>query len=137
FESAKAYSLLVNALLQKRDYIASMALLIQWLSKAETVGLESGRHNLYDQLRNWMSEAAQHIEPEGRWTAFRRLFDYLEANAGTYWIVPSNATLDLDLDDVDDDLDLDEYFDGNDEDDAEDEEDAEGGLFSSAYEEFK
>ncbi len=135
FESAKAFSLLVSALLHKRDHIASMALLIQWLSKAETVGLESGPHNIFDQLRNWMQAATERLPHEERWPVLKRFFDYLEANAGIYWNVPSNASLDLDLEDVDEDLDLDEYFDGLDDPDEAEGEDS--GLFGSAYDEFK
>ncbi|MGE3317637.1 MAG: hypothetical protein AB7O26_21205, partial [Planctomycetaceae bacterium] len=39
FESPKAYSLVIDALLRKRDLVASMGLLVQWMSTANEVGL--------------------------------------------------------------------------------------------------
>ena len=39
FESAKAYALVVKALLQKDDSVAALGLLMQWLSEADETGL--------------------------------------------------------------------------------------------------
>ena len=85
FESAKSYALVVEALLKKRDQIASMGLLMQWLSEAETVGLESGPYSIHPLLIDWMNVA---IEAGGDLSSVRRMFDYLEANAGEFWQVP-------------------------------------------------
>ncbi len=34
FESPKAYSLVIEALLERRDFVGGMALLVYWLSQA-------------------------------------------------------------------------------------------------------
>jgi hypothetical protein len=88
FQSAKAYAQVVEALLARRDHIASMGLLMQWLSEAETVGLESGPYSLNRLLVRWMqlvTDRSQAGSGEERWRTLRRLFDYLEANAGEFW----------------------------------------------------
>ena len=133
FSSAKAYALVVETLLEKQDHVAAMGLLMQWLSQADQVGLESGPHSIHALLIEWMhlvtadkgaegqkgkgaegqrdkgakEQRDEGIEKEssGRtdesdpstvspaaaddpWPTVRRLFDYLEANAGEYWSVP-------------------------------------------------
>ncbi|MBT6155663.1 MAG: hypothetical protein HOK71_16755 [Planctomycetaceae bacterium] len=92
FRAVKSYALVVNALLDRRDHVAAMGLLVQWLSEVETVGMENGPHSLYSMLLRWMKVV---VAPEGErmddadiWLAIRRMFDYLEANAGEYWSVP-------------------------------------------------
>lgn len=141
FESAKAYSLLVTALLGKQDYIAARALCIHWLSEAETIGLESGPHSIHDQLRNWIQAVTQNVPPEERWPLISQFFDYIEVNADIYWDVPSNESLDLDLDEIDEEFDIDELldaqisdelFDDDDDDEPEDQE----SLFETAFEDI-
>jgi hypothetical protein len=96
FESARAYALVVDVLLRRQDYVAAMGLLIQWLSDAESVGLESEGYSFHALLLRWM-QGLMGTEPaagavasaEDCWPAIRRLFDFLEANAGAYWSVPT------------------------------------------------
>ncbi len=92
FTSAKSYALVVKALLEKQDFVAAMALLMQWLSQNEEVGIESGGHSLTLLLTEWMMRVTE--APEGaavpdQWPLIRRLFAYLEVNAGDFWTVPS------------------------------------------------
>ncbi len=47
FTSPKAYSLVVDALLEKRDFIAAMALLMQWLSQADRLPLQQGEYSFH------------------------------------------------------------------------------------------
>ncbi|HVW02941.1 MAG TPA: hypothetical protein VHB77_21455 [Planctomycetaceae bacterium] len=47
FESGKSYALVLEALLRKRDSVAAMGLLMQWLSNAEDVGLEAGPYSFH------------------------------------------------------------------------------------------
>ncbi|HEV8070509.1 MAG TPA: hypothetical protein VGP76_22535 [Planctomycetaceae bacterium] len=96
FESARAYALVVDVLLRRQDYVAAMGLLIQWLSDAESVGLESEGYSFHALLLRWMhglmgTELADGTaaSAEDSWPAIRRLFDFLEANAGAYWSVPT------------------------------------------------
>jgi hypothetical protein len=101
FRSPKAFALVVDALLRKGDYRASMALLMNWLSQAEQVPLEDPEHAFHPLALRWMlgvtggladagnggRPAAQ--EPGASWPLIAKFFDYLEANAEDYWEVPS------------------------------------------------
>jgi hypothetical protein len=99
FESARAYALVVDVLLRRQDFVAAMGLLIQWLSDGENVGLESEGYSFHALLLRWMhgllgsEPTAGAVVPtrEDCWPAIRRLFDFLEANAGPYWTVPTLA----------------------------------------------
>jgi hypothetical protein len=91
FQSAGAYARVVDALLQRGDTVAAMGLLMQWLSCAEEVGLEHGMESMHVLLPRWLQQVLhQHEGQEGgeTWTSVRRLFDFLEANAGEFWQVP-------------------------------------------------
>jgi len=54
FQSAKAFALVVDALLRKRDYRAAMALLMNWLGQAEQVPLEDGDYSFHGLALRWM-----------------------------------------------------------------------------------
>ena len=94
FESAKAYAQVVSTLLDKGDHLASMGLLIQWLSESETAGLESGSFSIFSLLMRWMNQVAGVDASDAgsetdNWPIIRRMFDYLEANAGEFWQAPT------------------------------------------------
>ena len=91
FESAHAYAQVVVALLDKHDHVAAMGLLMQWLSQVDEVGLESPDDSLFSLLLRWMRLVTGDESPlasEERTAAILRMFDYLEANAEDFWIVP-------------------------------------------------
>ena len=134
FHSPKAYALVVEALLEQRDLVASMALLIQWLSQAEQIPLAEESHSLDRLAVRWMrllwrAEPAgppasdtgrqEVLPPHKRWELTRKFFDYVEANAGEYWEVPQ--------------LELGQTPEGAEPPDQQ-APDEEGGLFSAAYE---
>ena len=54
FDSARAYDLVIDALLEKGDFVASMALLIRWISEAESAGLSSGERSFGDVAVDWL-----------------------------------------------------------------------------------
>ena len=96
FDSPRAYAAVIRALLQHGDRVAAMALLIHWVGQAERVGLEQGEDSFHELALVWLSNVfQQRHEDEGEtpvsdaWNEFRRLFDYIEANADTYWDVPN------------------------------------------------
>jgi hypothetical protein len=139
FQSAKAYALVVDALLERGDLVAAMALLMQWLNQAEFVGLESGPYSIMSRLTKWMqlaladSPVGSRQSLEDLQKLISRMFAFLEANAGEYWNVPTlgdaigvkptpkeEATAAMAEDDLEGDLD--------DDDDDED-------LFAAAYDE--
>lgn len=148
FTTAKSYALVVKALLEKEDYVAAMALLMQWLSQNEEVGSESGSYSLHALLTEWMtkvtSEPTDGSPQPDRWPVIRRFFAYLEVNAGEFWEVPVIDGLTDDLpkkkkkpkppeESLDDFADLDESDGGLLDPDDEDDED---NPFRNAYEDF-
>jgi hypothetical protein len=93
FHSPKAFALVVNALLHKRDFRSASALLITWLSQAEQIPLVEGDHSFHQLVMRWMlGVCLAAAETETAAASARDLiikfFDYLEANAEEYWQVP-------------------------------------------------
>ncbi|MGA2616634.1 MAG: hypothetical protein ABSF26_03430 [Thermoguttaceae bacterium] len=96
FRAPKAYALVVDALLEQHDPVASMALLVQWLSQAEHIPLVEENYSFHDLSIDWMEQLwAEEGEPgrhsrttEDRWALTRKFLDYLEANAEAYGEVP-------------------------------------------------
>ena len=96
FDSPKAYALVIDSLLDRKDYVASMALLMHWLSQAESIGLERSDSSFHDLAERWFGEvtslsAEEAASPEKAlpaWDSSRKFVDYLEANADKFWQVP-------------------------------------------------
>jgi len=141
FRSGKAFAGVVEALLAKGDHLAAMSLLVQWLSVSEEVGIESGPFSIHAQLIDWINNLT--VDSDGRfkrpadWISIRRLFDFLEANAGEYWNVPTLESGGLShssrsADDMNGERPLDEWHTGVE--DGEWIEDEEDKLFGAAYE---
>ena len=95
FDSPKAYALVIEALLDRGDYVASMALLMHWLGQADQIGLERADASFHDLAERWFGEmtlagrprsgaitAAKRAQSAG--TPARKFLDYLEANAEAY-----------------------------------------------------
>ncbi|MEO2011711.1 MAG: hypothetical protein ABGX22_23770 [Pirellulaceae bacterium] len=90
FDSPDAYGLVVDALLQRGDFVASMALLTHWLSQASRLRLEQGENSFYALCERWLFQLSR---ADGdllwkRWEDVRKFFDYLEPNAADYWHAP-------------------------------------------------
>ena len=91
FDSPKAYVLVIDALLKHGDYVASLGLLVHWLSQAETIPLEQADCSFHELAVRWMVEVTTRDDngEAGRsWELARKFIDYLEANADSYWHVP-------------------------------------------------
>jgi hypothetical protein len=96
FRSAKAYALVVDALLEQRSPVASMALLVQWLSQADQIPLAEEDYSFHNLALDWMQDLWDDLDdaesdrqtPPQRWALARKFLDYLEANAEEYWEVP-------------------------------------------------
>ena len=95
FRSPKAYALVVDALLEHRDPVAAMALLVQWLSQSDEIPLVEETYSFHDLTLDWMAELwnaaggqSADAPPPDRWALTRKFFDYLEANAEQDWQVP-------------------------------------------------
>jgi len=149
FRTAKAYALVVEALLEQGDPTAAMALLVQWLARTEEAALYGDGYSFHELAVGWMEgvlpprgdtphPAHEPIDmpDEQRWPLARKLLDFIEANADEYWEVPRfefgeviNGYEDLSDEELEQ---LDEM--GAEEDYADDEDDEDDGLFSAAYE---
>jgi hypothetical protein len=96
FDSAKAYALVIETLLERGDYVATMALLVHWLSQADEIGLAQADVSWHELAERWFGETASlaDVDPADaaagrrRWDAARKFLDYLEANAESYWQPP-------------------------------------------------
>jgi hypothetical protein len=94
FQSAHAFGPVVDALLGKDDDVASFALMMQWLSQLDDAGTEGPQHSLLGLLIRWMKLVTRQAPPDAAGVAnllakIRRLFAYMEANAGEAWGVPT------------------------------------------------
>ncbi len=151
FKSPKAFVLLGEALLEQEDPVASMALMMHWLSQSEEIPLTEGDYSFHSIALRWMElvwdhdgekkeisgdppASAQKGKPSAlpettdtRWKLTPKFFDFLEANADHYWEVPE---LELEFET--------EYF-IEEEEEMEGEEEEEDGidpLYRSAYEDM-
>ena len=105
FDSPKAYALVVETLLEKKDFVSAMSLLVHWLNQAPQVALEDRDCSFHALAQSFVRAVVRHglttatIEPAAAcgepppttptpWARLRKFFDYLEANADEYWLVP-------------------------------------------------
>ena len=95
FDSPRAFSLVIEALLERHDFVASMALLIRWLNQADHVPLERADSSFHELAQQWLlsllNDAQPNVSgsaPQSRGDLVRKFFDFLEANAEEYWDVP-------------------------------------------------
>ena len=101
FDSPRAYSLVISALLERHDFLPSMALLIHWLGNASEIGLRQGGNSLPRLAERWLmklrgqftEEPSDVAVPAGCeateiWPLARKCFDFLEANAEDFWSAP-------------------------------------------------
>ncbi len=103
FATSPSYALVVEALLDKRDYVASMALLVEWLSRAGDLTLEESDSSFHVLALRWLREMGRRHQPprkpdqgpasadelaEARWNLARKFLDFVEANAEEWWQPP-------------------------------------------------
>ncbi|QDV65834.1 hypothetical protein [Crateriforma conspicua] len=104
FDSPRAYTLVISALLERMDFVPAMALLVHWLGRADEIGLSQGGSSLPRLSERWLlrvrgqqtattdvdgsdTDTAEDSTPPD-WALVRKLFDYYEANAEQYWSAP-------------------------------------------------
>lgn len=132
FDSPKAFQLVVEALMEKGDQVASRALLMQWLSQASRISLEDGDSSFHRLAVRWMNNMQSAHDTSESWPIARKFFDYLEANAEEFWLVPK-----LDLGGTGSETlaeSLEDLFHGGELEDEDEDEDEE--LFGAAYDEM-
>ncbi|MCC7474973.1 MAG: hypothetical protein IT425_06225 [Pirellulales bacterium] len=91
FDSPKAFQLVVEALLERGDRVASMALMLQWISQAEFTPLEDGDASFHPLALRWLQAVEEHENTSGtdQWPLVAKFFQHLEASADAYWRVPT------------------------------------------------
>ncbi len=89
FTSSAAFAQVIEALLLQRDWRASLALLIAWLSEAENASLEEGTVSFHELARQWLDGVMTTDEAT---TLVARFFSLTEANAEALWDVPDVPT---------------------------------------------
>ena len=145
FDSPRAYALVISALLDRKDFVPAMSLLVHWLGNADRVGLRLGGSSLPRLAERWLLRLRLSLESDEEifsapafrqtcekdtqsiWPLVRKFFDYFEANAEDFWSAPV-FTLDQSPEQSRDrDWDLELLA-------ADDSDDDESGLFDAAYE---
>lgn len=110
FDSPKAFQLVVEALLERGDRVASMALMLQWVSQVEYTPLEDGDASFHPLALRWLRivEDYENSSHTDQWPLVSKFFQHLEASADHYWQVPEfELTSDAAADEEDEDDDLD------------------------------
>lgn len=89
-QSAASYVLLVETLLQHRDTTAAMALLVDWASRADEVGLGVGEQSFQVMALRWFQTIwTEQKDIKDRWKWTQKFIDYLEANCESLFRVPN------------------------------------------------
>jgi hypothetical protein len=93
FDSPKAFQLVVEALLERGDQVASMALMLQWVSQVEYTPLEDGDASFHSLSLRWLRAVEAHQSSSGpdQWPLVAKFLQHLEASAEAYWHVPKFA----------------------------------------------
>lgn len=157
FDSPKAFQLVVEALLERGDRVASMALMLQWVSQVEYTPLEDGDASFHPLALRWLRTVEEFENTSGtdQWPLVAKFIQHLEASAEVYWQVPefelaSNARVVEDdeddageesLDESDDEMSHDalaelDSADGDEDEDNWDEDDEPEELYGAAYEDM-
>ncbi len=90
FRTAPAFAQVIEALLARGDYPAAMALLMTWLSEADTVPLQDPSASFVRLAFRWLRGVTSPDTPVNgeRGALVRRFIELLEANADDRWQVP-------------------------------------------------
>ncbi|WDI44249.1 hypothetical protein [Bremerella sp. P1] len=96
FDSPKAYGLVIQALLERNDFVTTMALLMNWLEQADEIPLHHLDTSYFSIATQWILTLQKHREtladtPENQaetWQMLQRFMDFQEANAGIFSQVP-------------------------------------------------
>lgn len=93
FDSSKAFQLVIEALLDHGDAIASRALMMQWVDQRDRTPLDDGEVSLRPLAFRWLAAVEHEQEETGvdQWPEVVKFFAYLEANAEEYWEAPELA----------------------------------------------
>jgi hypothetical protein len=111
FHTPAAYAQVVEALIEHNDHRAAMALLVAWLSEADTVPLQDPSASFFRLAFRWLRAVVtgDGVGAADRGPLVRRFFEMLEVNADDRWRVPVIFTARPPRDEDDEDDDGDEF----------------------------
>jgi hypothetical protein len=103
FDSPQAYALVIEALFEQSDYVATRGLLMHWLCESDRVRLEHGENSFHRLAERWIVETCHNSEADAaagdwtsamgitveQWASVKKFFDFMEANADEHWEVPT------------------------------------------------
>ncbi|MCU0704503.1 MAG: hypothetical protein MUF18_11050 [Fimbriiglobus sp.] len=94
FHTPAAYAQVVDALIDHGDHRAAMALLVAWLSEADTVPLQDPSASFFRLAFRWLKAvvSGEGVATADRGPLVRRFFEMLEVNADDRWRVPAILT---------------------------------------------
>jgi hypothetical protein len=100
FKAPSAFAQVVDALLRQGNHRAASALLMTWLSEAESIPLEEGDDSFHTLAGRWLADVIGSDTPIAeRVQSVARFFVHLEANADELWGVPEWTLGDVEDDD--------------------------------------
>lgn len=113
FRTPAAFAQVIDALLTHEDHRAAMALLVTWLSEADTVPLQDPAASFFRLTFRWLRGVMASVPETDRGPLIRRFFEVLEVNADDRWHVPdlglgALTRVSENPDDIDDEEDDDE-----------------------------
>ena len=95
FMSARTYILAISSLIERNDFVTSMALLIHWLTQSELIPLQQSSGSFQLLVADWIARQRDLVAKDPgseayleTWSRIRKFCDYVEANAGQFWEVP-------------------------------------------------
>jgi hypothetical protein len=88
FSSPAAFAQVIEALLRQKEWHAAMALIMTWLSEAETIPLEDSSVSFHLLVDSWLNGVIASRSGDDRTHLLIRFFELLEANADAFWQVP-------------------------------------------------
>lgn len=90
FDTPKAFQLVIEALLERGDQVASMALMLQWVSQVDRTPLEDGDASFHALALRWLRAVDAEEQETGvdQWPLAAKFLAHLEASAELYWQVP-------------------------------------------------
>jgi hypothetical protein len=87
-----SYAAIIDALLKSGDQVVAIGLMMEWLSHAEEWPLDTPLASLNNQLIKWlklvMTSTSENSPSQNVSERLRKLFDFLEVNAGHLWNAP-------------------------------------------------
>jgi hypothetical protein len=88
FTSASAFAQVVEALLQQKQWNASLSLLVAWLAESDTISLEENEASFHELILRWLEGVIALEDASTRTNLIQKCMDQLEVSGESLWSVP-------------------------------------------------